>query len=184
MSMAVLFWAGMGATIHMVLLIGTLAALAGFLFFNWNPSRMYMGDTGSQFLGLYLAFVGIMCFWNPLDKLTVEFDRGRQIAGVLIATVTVGVFAATMGCQSQAGQGAPLDATPEAAVEQTTGLADPMPHRIQSPHGDFHARPPQQHIADWPPAQKKPSGDVSASKAQVRSPHGDFEALPPASPKN
>lgn len=85
MSMAVLFWAGMGATIHMVLLIGTLAALAGFLFFNWNPSRMYMGDTGSQFLGLYLAFVGIMCFWNPLEDLIVEYDRGRQIAAVLIA---------------------------------------------------------------------------------------------------
>lgn len=85
MAMGVLFWAGLGPTIHMVLLIGTLAALSGFLFFNWNPSRMYMGDTGSQFLGLYLAFVGIICFWNPLDKLMVEFDTGRQIAAVCIA---------------------------------------------------------------------------------------------------
>ncbi len=85
MAMAVFFWAGMGATIHMVLLIGTLAALAGFLFFNWNPSRMYMGDTGSQFLGIYLAFVGIICFWNPLEELIVEYDRGRQISALVIA---------------------------------------------------------------------------------------------------
>ena len=40
-------------------LLGTVAALLGFLYYNWNPSRMYMGDTGSQFLGALLAAVGI-----------------------------------------------------------------------------------------------------------------------------
>jgi len=46
---------------------------------------MYMGDTGSQFLGIYLAFVGIICFWNPLEELIVEYDRGRQISALVIA---------------------------------------------------------------------------------------------------
>ncbi|MBK7753834.1 MAG: undecaprenyl/decaprenyl-phosphate alpha-N-acetylglucosaminyl 1-phosphate transferase [Flavobacteriales bacterium] len=55
---------GSAENVHVVLLVGTIAALGGFLFYNWNPSRMYMGDTGSQFLGAYLAFVGIQCFWN------------------------------------------------------------------------------------------------------------------------
>ena len=45
-------------------LLGTLASLFGFLYYNWNPSRMYMGDTGSQFLGVLLAAVGISFFWN------------------------------------------------------------------------------------------------------------------------
>ena len=45
-------------------LIGILAALIGFLYYNWNPSRMFMGDTGSQFLGVYLAAIGINFFWN------------------------------------------------------------------------------------------------------------------------
>lgn len=45
-------------------LIGLLSALLGFLYYNWNPSRMYMGDTGSQFLGVLLAAVGIYFFWN------------------------------------------------------------------------------------------------------------------------
>lgn len=46
------------------LLLGILASLTGFLFFNWNPSSMYMGDTGSQFLGVILAYIGIHFCWN------------------------------------------------------------------------------------------------------------------------
>ncbi|MCB0431096.1 MAG: undecaprenyl/decaprenyl-phosphate alpha-N-acetylglucosaminyl 1-phosphate transferase [Flavobacteriales bacterium] len=49
---------------YTMILLGTLSALTGFLYYNWHPSRMYMGDTGSQFLGLLLAAVGILFFWN------------------------------------------------------------------------------------------------------------------------
>ncbi len=52
---------------YAVLLIGLIAALMGFLFYNWNPSKLYMGDTGSQFLGLLLAFFGIVFLWNSKD---------------------------------------------------------------------------------------------------------------------
>lgn len=48
-------------------LIGVMAALIGFLYFNWHPSKMFMGDTGSQFLGLFLAAMGIIYFWNPIN---------------------------------------------------------------------------------------------------------------------
>jgi len=45
-------------------LVGTLAAAlagacAGFLVHNWNPAHVFMGDTGSLFLGFLLAAVGI-----------------------------------------------------------------------------------------------------------------------------
>lgn len=50
-----------------IILIGVLGAIGGFLFFNWHPSRLYMGDTGSQFLGVLLAIVGIRFFWNQPD---------------------------------------------------------------------------------------------------------------------
>jgi UDP-GlcNAc:undecaprenyl-phosphate GlcNAc-1-phosphate transferase len=45
-------------------LVGALAAAlvgacAGFLFYNFNPARIFMGDTGSLFLGFTLAAVGI-----------------------------------------------------------------------------------------------------------------------------
>jgi UDP-GlcNAc:undecaprenyl-phosphate/decaprenyl-phosphate GlcNAc-1-phosphate transferase len=48
----------------LVIILGLIAVLAGFLVYNWNPSKMYMGDTGSQFLGVLLAAVGINYFWN------------------------------------------------------------------------------------------------------------------------
>lgn len=36
----------------------------GFLYWNWRPARVYMGDTGSMFIGLVLAYFGIVYFWN------------------------------------------------------------------------------------------------------------------------
>ncbi len=70
--------------VHMVLLVGTIAALAGFLFYNWNPSRMFMGDTGSQFLGVYLAYVGIRCFWNAPSPVTGADEHWRQAIMTLV----------------------------------------------------------------------------------------------------
>ncbi len=49
---------------YLVILIGVLGSLIGFLYFNWNPSRIYMGDTGSQFLGVFLAGIGIIYCWG------------------------------------------------------------------------------------------------------------------------
>jgi UDP-GlcNAc:undecaprenyl-phosphate/decaprenyl-phosphate GlcNAc-1-phosphate transferase len=50
--------------VNLFLMITTLGALAGFLIFNWNPAKMFMGDTGSQFLGIFLAFFSIRYLWN------------------------------------------------------------------------------------------------------------------------
>lgn len=44
--------------------LGMLGALSGFLIYNWHPSKMFMGDTGSQFLGIFLAILGIDNCWN------------------------------------------------------------------------------------------------------------------------
>ncbi|RMG16383.1 MAG: undecaprenyl/decaprenyl-phosphate alpha-N-acetylglucosaminyl 1-phosphate transferase [Bacteroidetes bacterium] len=46
------------------ILIAISGSFVGFLFMNWRPARIYMGDTGSMFIGLVLAYVGIMFFWN------------------------------------------------------------------------------------------------------------------------
>jgi UDP-GlcNAc:undecaprenyl-phosphate GlcNAc-1-phosphate transferase len=66
-ALFILYLNGDNYSIHILLLIGVLAALIGFLFFNWHPSKMFMGDTGSQFLGLFLAAMGIKYFWNTPD---------------------------------------------------------------------------------------------------------------------
>lgn len=47
-----------------ILCLGLLGALLGFLVHNWHPAKMFMGDTGSQFLGAFLGVVGIDYCWN------------------------------------------------------------------------------------------------------------------------
>ena len=55
---------------YMLILIGVLGALAGFLRFNWSPSKIFMGDTGSQFLGVFLASTSMIFLWG--------FNEGNQ----------------------------------------------------------------------------------------------------------
>ena len=53
------------------ILVGVLGSLIGFLYHNWHPSKMYMGDAGSQFLGIFLAAFSIPFLWNN-DSFTLE----------------------------------------------------------------------------------------------------------------
>jgi len=50
-----------------LILISVLGALVGFLFYNWFPAKMYMGDTGSQFLGIFLSAFSIILIWNERE---------------------------------------------------------------------------------------------------------------------
>lgn len=61
-----------------------IAGLIGFLFFNWNPSKMYMGDTGSQFLGIILSALSIKFLWNPIH-LIGEIAISKQFVLVTLA---------------------------------------------------------------------------------------------------
>jgi UDP-GlcNAc:undecaprenyl-phosphate GlcNAc-1-phosphate transferase len=50
--------------VDVFLLITTFGSLSAFLIFNFNPAKMFMGDTGSQFLGMFLAYFSIKLLWN------------------------------------------------------------------------------------------------------------------------
>ena len=39
-------------------------SLTGFLFFNFNPARVFMGDCGSMFIGFMIAASGVLCSKN------------------------------------------------------------------------------------------------------------------------
>ena len=45
-----------------VIALGLLGSLSGFLFFNFNPAKVFMGDCGSMFLGFVLATASLMCY--------------------------------------------------------------------------------------------------------------------------
>jgi UDP-GlcNAc:undecaprenyl-phosphate GlcNAc-1-phosphate transferase len=63
---------------YLLILTGVLGSLSGFLYFNWNPARVYMGDTGSQFLGVFLAATSILFFWNIREEGTNELFQLKQ----------------------------------------------------------------------------------------------------------
>jgi Fuc2NAc and GlcNAc transferase len=48
-----------------VLLFALAAALLGFLVWNLPPARIFMGDTGSHFLGFLLGFLAVVFPWAP-----------------------------------------------------------------------------------------------------------------------
>ena len=58
-SLVVVSWRG-GDLVSIVVLIALLGATLGFLRYNFYPAKVFMGDTGSNFLGFVLANVAIM----------------------------------------------------------------------------------------------------------------------------
>ncbi len=76
---------------------GVAVGLASFLIFNFNPAKMFMGDTGSQFLGVILSIAGIEAIWNThfaVDLYTHTFLSHLLIVALvfiipLIDTTTV-----------------------------------------------------------------------------------------------
>ncbi len=70
-----------------LILYSTIACLLGFLIYNWHPAKMYMGDTGSQFLGVLLAFLAIKYFWNHRVTGPKELFQLKQFLVPLLAFI-------------------------------------------------------------------------------------------------
>ena len=70
-----------------LVIIGVLASLVSFLFYNWTPAKIYMGDSGSQFLGLLVAILGIKYFWNSSTYLSKEMLPSKQIMMVILVFI-------------------------------------------------------------------------------------------------
>lgn len=49
-------------TLPAVLMFAMLGALSGFLLFNFFPARIFLGDSGSLFLGFVIAASSVLCF--------------------------------------------------------------------------------------------------------------------------
>ncbi|MBM3417993.1 MAG: undecaprenyl/decaprenyl-phosphate alpha-N-acetylglucosaminyl 1-phosphate transferase [Bacteroidetes bacterium] len=46
------------------IIIAMLGAIIGFLIYNLYPAKLFMGDSGSQFIGLFVAFYTTKYLWN------------------------------------------------------------------------------------------------------------------------
>ena len=74
------------ASFDFIVMLGVLSSLIAFLFYNWNPSKMFMGDTGSQFLGMFIAAMGIKYIWNS-TTFDGDSESLQKIFTVLIAFI-------------------------------------------------------------------------------------------------
>lgn len=63
------------------IMVGTLGSVLGFLFFNFNPARIFMGDSGSYFLGYVLA----------LTAVAAPFQKASTAISLLVPIVALGV---------------------------------------------------------------------------------------------
>jgi UDP-GlcNAc:undecaprenyl-phosphate GlcNAc-1-phosphate transferase len=59
-----------------VLLIGFMGSLLGFLLFNFPPASIFMGDSGSLFLGYFVAVLSTVCTFTT-------FGSGNVVAAAL-----------------------------------------------------------------------------------------------------
>lgn len=65
--------------IWMITLLVQAGALVGFLRYNMNPSKIFMGDAGSQFIGLFAAFFAIRNLFS-----VSEYTHITPWAGLMI----------------------------------------------------------------------------------------------------
>ncbi|MGM0477800.1 MAG: MraY family glycosyltransferase [Bacteroidota bacterium] len=87
--LACMFTSLMMADFHfsfwVIIVVAEIGAIVGFLFYNVNPSRMFMGDTGSQFIGLYVGFFAIQGLWNVPAQMELPSWSGLLLALVAFA---------------------------------------------------------------------------------------------------
>ncbi len=50
-----------GQTVLCIIMLALAGGISGFLFFNFNPAKIFMGDCGSLFLGFTIASATVMC---------------------------------------------------------------------------------------------------------------------------
>jgi len=69
-----------GQPLMVVLMLALLGSISGFLFFNFNPARIFMGDCGSMFLGFVIASSSVMCA-----------TKSRTIIALALPTLALGL---------------------------------------------------------------------------------------------
>lgn len=63
LGMCLIYWAG-GFEQLIVLPLLLATAVAGFLFWNFPPAKIFMGDAGSGFLGIVLGVLSLQAAWS------------------------------------------------------------------------------------------------------------------------
>ncbi len=84
------FFAAVGFKYHsdiiVILSSFTIATLVGFLIFNWNPAKIFMGDSGSLTLGFIISVLSVLSL-EYIHPLTILYLTALPILDTLIVMV-------------------------------------------------------------------------------------------------
>ena len=69
-----------GPPMMTVMMLSLMGALTGFLFYNFSPARIFMGDSGSLFLGFIIASSSVLCA-----------TKAETLVGLALPTLTLGI---------------------------------------------------------------------------------------------
>jgi UDP-N-acetylmuramyl pentapeptide phosphotransferase/UDP-N-acetylglucosamine-1-phosphate transferase len=85
----------MGNTVFAVLTFSMIGAILAFLHFNWQPAQIFMGDTGSLVIGLFLSICTLR-FINLNDSLSddspLHFEASIATAGCFVIVPLIDTF--------------------------------------------------------------------------------------------
>jgi UDP-GlcNAc:undecaprenyl-phosphate GlcNAc-1-phosphate transferase len=87
-AMAVFAW-HMNQPVTGIVMLALLGSLMGFLFLNFNPARVFMGDSGSLFIGFILSTVSIRC--ANLGMVGSDGHSWPTVVGLALPTLCMGV---------------------------------------------------------------------------------------------
>lgn len=81
-----------GNVVYAFLSCSLIGAIVAFLFYNWEPSKIFMGDTGSLLIGTVLALLSIE-FLNKNHRLALEAPfRFESSVGTALCLIIVPIF--------------------------------------------------------------------------------------------
>jgi len=69
-----------GSPVMTIMMLSLMGALSGFLFFNFNPAKIFMGDCGSLFLGFIIASSSVLCA-----------AKAETLVGLALPALTLGI---------------------------------------------------------------------------------------------
>jgi UDP-GlcNAc:undecaprenyl-phosphate/decaprenyl-phosphate GlcNAc-1-phosphate transferase len=75
-----------GDNVLSILSFSLAGSLLGFLVFNFNPAKLFMGDSGSLTIGLIVSFLAIRL---------IEFNKSSEFENIFIAEISKPIFAMT-----------------------------------------------------------------------------------------
>ncbi len=73
-----------------ILALSLLGALLGFLYYNFNPAKIFMGDSGALLTGFLIALLTIS---TPYKGFVISINHSKiQVINIILATISFPVF--------------------------------------------------------------------------------------------